>query len=814
MDQSATVTLRCADAGPLETASGTWSFLILCVAILAVAVAPVLTAALAFAPFYDTPHLTSPLFCEMGRHFLQGRFPLFDWTILEPVSHNAHFSPLYPFFFIGLFNYCSLMPSIAGHDMVAVFHLAVMFGNTVVLGRVARLPLAGAIFAALLFTASANAFVLAQWPTLVAPGAWLPLAAAGLLSVLDRGSWLRGTAMIGAGFGAMLLAAPATNLTASFVAFALMLSTGRLVAAFADGSWRRLLLPWIACAVASAVVVVWVGTGTTGNLLVALDDLIRWNRTGYVIGREVTADFTREILVEQRGILDLASVLLPLRVPFAVGNFFIGPVVACLAVLGAVDGRREWLVQTLAAMLCLCLFLVFLDPVGVALVWSYVPGLNHTRHLSLLAGPFMIAGSLLAARGLAVVLRPEASGARRAMAITLAVAGLLLGIASAVLYVTEPAVLTDADSNLGPARLGAVLGAWVAAFLLLSRGNRLAVAHPGRLAVLLVLSCAVTTVPLLHTRLRSIGQSPVGLRTWQDLDRMVERLVSADPGPHVFVFHGSITSDGFNYTTAGTAARLHGAPTFQYFHSPRVHWKFFAQNYLFPDFAAYGRLGGRYVLSEGPLEDPLLEAVGQEQTTFAYRIRNSRELVFASCGAALPVDMGAPRTRLRPSQLPLAPPNVLEAGRAADAAPGACSGDPVGGIRIDRSKDALRFELAPSDTQILLLSLPPYDGWRLSIGGRGIPLFALDDSRLVAVVPAGVSGPAALIFRPIPVMIRMGIGTTGVAFLLLFFLWLAWRRPGHGRLLCLPRLRGSTRPVDILQTSSDQHAAPPSASTG
>ena len=100
-----------------------WLLGVLCLTGLFLAVLPALTPWWAFAPSHDTPNLSTPLLCEVGRHFTAGRFPLFDWTMLEPVSHNAHFSPLYPFYFAGLVNYCELIPSVAAHDFVTVFHL-------------------------------------------------------------------------------------------------------------------------------------------------------------------------------------------------------------------------------------------------------------------------------------------------------------------------------------------------------------------------------------------------------------------------------------------------------------------------------------------------------------------------------------------------------------------------------------------------------------------------------------------------------------------------------------------------------------------
>lgn len=782
-----------------------WVLSMLCLGMAALAILPVLTTALAFAPSHDTPHLTTPLFCEIGRHFSAGRFPLFDWTTLEPVSHNAHFSPLYPFYLPGILNYCDLLQSVGAHDLVTVLHLAIMTVNVLVLARVAGLPAMGAIFATFVIVFSMDTMAVARWPTLIAPASWLPLAAAGLLAVLYRDQWARGVAMVVAGAGMMLLGAPATNLMASLVVFGIAATIGALVVTFRAGTWRWKPLVWAACGIVSAVLIALIAVGTTGNLLIALDDLIRWNRTGYVVGRQVTGDFAREILFEQQGARELLSVILPFRVPFlATGSFFLGGITACLAALGAWDGRRDALTRAMAVMIAVILVVMYLDHFELAMLWSRIPGLNHTRHLSLLGGPFIIAAGLLAGRGFLVVLRPEAIRARRVLAGTLLTLALL----------SPPFLLLATNFSwrlAGPA----VLGMAILALVLRRLGDGFAAKNPGSLAALMALSTGLVVLPNLYFHLRSIAESPARTATWTDLSRMAERLAAADPEPSVFTLHDSITGDDFQYTIAGTSVRILGLPAFQYFHSPRVYWKFFAQNYLFPDFATYGLLGGRYVLTQGALDHPLLEPIGSEGSIFAYRIRGARQLVTPICGVPrLPAEHLVGGPRLRRSQLALAPPPLLAAARAADVAPPACGPAPVSEIRIDRSVESLRFTMAPVGAEFLVLNLPPYEGWRLTVGGRRLPLFALDDSRMVAALPPGLAGPSALSFKPTPVWARMAISAATGGVLAVFFIWLAWRRPGPDRPIVLPArmsfvLGGSTKLSTFLQTRGLRFAARP-----
>lgn len=743
--------------------------LALCVAIFLVAVYPALTDAWSFAPTHDTPHLTTPLFCEVGRHLRLGRIPLFDWTTFEPYSHLAHFVPIYPFYFTNILNYCDIRSGLAAHDLVVAFHLGLLCATSAVLARTAGLSPSATVFAAVAMAVSINAFVLGNWPTLIGAAAWLPLAVAGVVAVLHRGQWVGGVVMLSGGVGLMLLASPATNLIASLVAICLVISVNSAVTALVNGDWRRRFLPWILCAVVSGVMVALLAAGTTGNFLLALDDLIRWTRTGQVIGRNFDDTFSREILVEQQGVVGLLSVVLPVHIPFVAGSFFVGAVTLSLAVLGAWTARREALWRGFVLLTLISVFFVFLDPSGwVAGIWRRIPGLSHTRHLSLLAGPFVLATSLLAGKGLEALLRPEAERGRRLVAITLAglaaiaVAGWIIGTGYAPLLIW-PAVLAPV----------------VVAALLIGMGHQLAAKRPAALAAALTIASGVAVVPQLHMRLVPASMSPSDTRGWNDLSRLVARVAATTSSPEVMAFHTSIASDDLNYISAGTAARLLGVTSFHYYLSPRVHWKFSAQNHQYPDFGFYARLGGRMLFAEGDLNDPRLELIDSEGRMRAYRIAGYRPLVVPICGAGpAPLGTGGGRPPRR-GQLPEAPQPILLAARAADATPDACPSELVDRILIDRGRDALSFQLTPGSAQLLVINIPPYAAWRLVIGGEPVPIYTLDDNRVVAVARPGLSGHAEFAYRPVLYRVLLGVSVAsaiGLGLVAFLARWFSRRR--------------------------------------
>ncbi len=748
--------------------------LMICLGSLAAGLYPALSSHASFAPSHDTTWLTSPMLCEFGRHYALGRIPLLDWTTFEPVSHNLHLSALYPFTFAWAFDYCDLHSAIAAHDSIIALHLFLMFGNAVVLGRAAGLSWTGALMAGFAITASSNAMALARWPSLVAAAAWMPLAAAGLLLVLHRGRWLAGSALVVVGTSLMLMANPATNLSASLTFFGLVVGGGAVLGAVAAGAWRGRLLPWVLCGLCCVALIALLSLGTSGNALLALDDLVRWNRSGHVIGRAVSPDFAREVLAERQAPRALLGMLLPLHPALVAGSFFLGGIVAGLAALGAWDGRREGLTRTLLAILGLVVLFVFLDPGEWVLLWGQVPGLSHTRHLSLLGSPFMMAAGLLAGRGLEVVLRPGARRARRALGLALAALALCSFPASLLLAM---------DGQHRPRLLiPMILACALLAAVLLRAGDRLAAARPHLLAAAVLLCAGILAAPQLSSRMLPMSRSPAITQAWQDLTRLTQRILAADPVPGVLLYHGDISADGLNYSSAGTAARLAGAPTFQYFNSPRVFWQFFAVNYRFPDHAFYARHGARYLLAENPVVDAGLEEVGREGAFLAYRLRDPRPMVVPLCGLAAldPGAAGGPPPR--PSQRPSPPPAL----RDADASLPACQGTPVTDIRLDRAAGALRFALGPApaspgSAQALVLNLPPHAGWRLTMEGQPVPLFTLDDMRMVAPLAAGHAGAAMLAYRPRGVILRQAATAGGWALLLAGLAgWgvAAWRRHG------------------------------------
>src|SRR5262249_46337733 len=152
-------------------------------------------------------------------------------------------------------------------------------------------------------------------------------------------------------------------------------------------------------------------------------------RTGYAIGY---ASLGREILAEQQGIPALYGIMFPDKVSYDLGHIFVGPLLASLAITGAMSGRRDPIVAGWTIVVLLTIFLIFLDAVRIALFWSFVPGLSHTRHLSLLCTPFVLGIVILACTGLRSLLRDSGRAARLVFIVALALMAGVGAVAAAI----------------------------------------------------------------------------------------------------------------------------------------------------------------------------------------------------------------------------------------------------------------------------------------------------------------------------------------------------------------------------------------------
>jgi hypothetical protein len=703
-----------------------------CLVVLGAVYGPYLLEALAIRPVGDNLQLTAPIFCEMSRDSFP---PLLDWSTFEATYYSPHLAAYYPFYFTYLLDFCDPTKAAQSNDIVSLFHLCLFFGFTVVLGMASRLQLVAAVVFATLTTVSVALLWLAVWPTIIAAAAWTPLAFAGLVFILFRGKILIGLPMFVTGIVLMLMAGPGSNMIAP-VAFVVWVWGIVAVARWVFlGRWREMGAAILAGLVALMSIAL-MSLGSTVNLLLHLPEIIRWSRTGAVIGHTGPAD-PKELLAELATWKDLFEVLVPGARFLGVGSFEIGALIVCAAVVGVYLCRHRLFVRVFAALFLVAFAIAFLLPPSLLVVWSYVPGMGHTRHLSLLAMPMVMSASFLASVGM-IQLGSHGLARRDAFA----VAAIFLLTLVAVLAAWPPAGPIRSSTVLYGTVLGVGLVAPAVMAALSARGTPLLV------LTVIVVSCQGWLVVSNAKFFRHDG-TPEVVKTakWRDVSQAVDWIGRTDPEPGQLVFVPEYFDGTAGELRRGMVAAFKGIPTFQFYASPRIYWKMAAGTS--PDGSPewYGQLSGKYVVSDTALSDSRFTEVYSAGSVRVYRINGFEPWVSVRCLPNLSA-FGTSDADAQPGRLPPVPTGVEGVRRQVNSSTAGCAAS-VGEPTWSRVGNRVAWETAASATdRLLVINLPPYADWRLTVGGKALPAYSLDDRQIVVPVAADVSGETVLAFVP------------------------------------------------------------------
>jgi hypothetical protein len=711
------------------------------------------------APWGDTIHVSGTLFCEASRQLRAGTIPVYDWVANEPLYFSAHMTTHYPFYFLWVEGFCSKSSAVQMADVIAVFHLLVSFGLFYVTARVLGLLRVPALFASTFYAISPDLFQIAVFPTIVAAAAWVPGIVLGILLITLRRKYALGAATMVVCAGLLFAAGPGSSMLAPTLVMAVMVGVLKCVSMIASRDWPDMARTAGAVLVAGGLIVL-VTNSSTLNLLEHLEQLVRWTRHGAVFGSANA--YPGEILFEKQTMADLGTLFAPSRRAFAIGSFFLGAPLVALALIGFATAWRQLEGQIAAAFVVVPVFLVFVDPWNIVLVAQYIPGFSHVRHLSFLGLPLIIGMALLAGFGITELMERRAS-------VSLVAAVVLLTLVAAWLSIRASTTLSqDVATTVG-------LMTAVALGLVLAASFRL----PGAPIVL----CAILILHWLVIERLASASADMGnvQRTgdwanehepaWTEIESLLDHARMSETSPFAVAFDPSVTESGLNYGSAGTVALLLGVPSFQYGFSPRVAWKFLKTNYRYPDYAFYAAHGARYLITETPREREGLRLVSQEGEMRLYAFDNASQYVELLCApgtAGLPISQ---HETIQPGRLPDAPSALADAMTAAHAS--ATSGCPssVSDIAIDRHGNRIAAQLAASGPRVLVINLPPYDAWKLELGGKRIRAYNFDDSQIVAWLPDGADGRATLTFAPSGYYHRLAIDMIGGA---LALIWLGF----------------------------------------
>ncbi|MBS9478336.1 hypothetical protein [Ancylobacter radicis] len=696
---------------------------------------PYLTEFWSISPWHDTIYLTGPLFCEISRSVNAGVVPLMNWSTFEAIDYNAHVAPYYPFYFFNWLNFCSASDAAQAADIISVVHLGILLLTTTSLIRVCGTGLAAALVGGAIASTLPNTLALTTFPTLMAAAAWLPLAIEGLIRIYYRRQYGLGAILLAAGTGAMLTAGPGTNLLSALVFTCLILTAHLVTRLLRQGKYGAMWRIPVALTVAGLLVVL-LTLASTLNLYAHLAEFIRWTRTGPVVGSAGAADLT-EILTEQQGLTDIVQLVIPTPLRYAAGSFFIGPAALILAVIGAVRARSQCIPRAFTLVMVVTIVIVFLSPARLVMLWTLIPGLSHTRHLSLLGTPLALSVAVLAAFGFESLMF-QASVRVRPLKIITAFTAVIF-----VAGVTALGFLPLSTSWPSPALLAMIgLTAMLAIALPGLRSSPWRQAGAGLLVLL-----QLTFVYGSLTRsdgIPAVTTSPV----WQSIEAGLLYIDRIDPNPGRIAIDRSVDQGDLSFLSAGSIVTYEGLPTFSHYTSPRIHWKFQHEIALAVE-GGFAEFGGKYLLSSKPQPDSVGQQIFASGNIGVYRLKGTQRFVELFCISPdqNPVHMRAEGAAI--GRLPTPDARSTELIQTIQGTGEQCEPPQrAGDVSFERSRNALLFSLPPGPERLLQFNLPPYAGWKLDIEKKSVSLFNLGDRRIVALVPAGFTGAAVLSYEP------------------------------------------------------------------
>ncbi len=726
--------------------------------------APYLSPRWAISPWGDTIYLTGPLFCEISRSVKAAAVPLMNWSTFEAIDFNPHVAPYYPFYLFNWLDFCSPRAAAQAADTITVLHMAIFAMTMTSLIRATGAGFAAAFGGASLAVTLPNTFTIANFPTFITVAAWLPMAFEGLLRIYYRRDYLLGILVLAIGTSAMLTAGPGTNLLSALVLVGLIMTVERLVHILRRKEFTFGLR--LTCGLAAAAVItILLSLASTINLFGHIGEIIRWTRMGPVIGKSGAAN-VKEILTEQLTWQDLPQLLTPISVNYAVGYYLLGPAAVLLALAGVVSRWSQPAVRVFATVVAVCVIIVFLSPARLVLLWTVVPGLSHTRHLSLVATPLAISIGVLAGQGLAAF-----SGAgmslRRSRAALWAAGFVVLLVSVAGAFAYGALKTSDAPSYLA-----------VIAMLTVALFAAIVAMKPGPLRQWGAASLIVLQMAFVHGTLQRNDGTPAVAKSelWRSINAALERIRASDPDSGRIALHPSIEGPDLSYLQAGSAATYMEMLTFSHYTSPRIYWKFVHEIGLAGD-SGFAGFGGKYLLSIAALPESLGKELFRVGDVRVYLLDHRRPFVASLClkpgDLTLPAD---PTLGIAPAgQLPLLNPTVTAAIEALRDGHRDC---PSAEERVgfDRRHSALDFAIPPGQERLLVISVPPYESWQLSAGGRQLPLYNLKEQQIVAAIPSDISGAAILSYRPARYRILLRISQTAWVLAILALAGaIAWR---------------------------------------
>jgi hypothetical protein len=719
-----------------------------------------------FALFIDNEFFLGPVLSSMSESLRAGEWPLRMDTVLGglPIYNFTQLTPFYPLYLLPLHLYDTPQAAIHGMHMVVLLHLLVMEINLYVFLRVVGASRLAAVTGAALIAFSANSFSYVVWLNIVAPYAWFPLFLAGMVG-LAQGRARRPYAMMTCiGIVMLTFASPAQPLIhALFMA-------GVLAAFFLwqSGVKRNygvipgFVVPLAALGLLSLLIV----APALVPQFVEFGNMIRWiGAFPPVYGNEPIPFAAFE--AEQLARADLGGVLFKFR-GVAVGQQFIGLVVAALALLKALSPQRTWIVNALVFVAVYALLSSFGSDLGLGYLNYRIPLLNKIREPSRFLFLFQFAAAALAALALDDLRQLAASQSRFLKRQVLALAA-LVGAALLIRLLLPERIVAALPPFVSMLILVLLLAfTWLAARLpFAQRGLLLASAWSVAALGMLMQEVSWQPPPVSYSQYETGDLAP--------LDGALQRIVELDPAhDYRVIFDGSIDKQ-----VAAMLASYRGIRTLNSYFNPAPRRQFEELYYHGVRADNYARvLGAKYLLCKD-CPAAAVQGYSLAERIGAYDLYSTTDVLphsylatdisgdFANLGeftvkaAALPLD--AKFLFVETAQRPL----LQEAAMAASAV--------CGSKEEARSANRVSISVECDGPGVLVLNKFHERHWRARIDGGKVDLLKVNGNQMGVQVPAGTH-QVEFSYRPAVVVFTLVLS----ALALLFALYLASRRTVAG----------------------------------
>lgn len=725
--------------------------------------------AYSFALFKDNEFFTGPVLSAISGAFADGEWPLRMNTALGglPIYNFAQFSAFYPFYFSVFPLFSTPLNAAMSMHWITLLHVLLFNVNMYVLLRVMGGSRLAAITGAVLVAFGANSVSYAGWLQIVAPYAWLPLYMAGLIGVLENRNSTRYPIMAVCGIVFLALASPSQPLIhAVLVTCVLMLfrwwnNRTNKVPHETRASFFKIgvIAVFSFLLVAPAVLPVFI----------EFKEMIRWiGPYPPIVGHERIP--FEAFLIDQLSLTELGGVLVKIANK-AVGSQFIGPVAISLMLIALARRPRSWVAGAMAMIAVYALASSAGSNLGLAYVNYFLPLVNKIREPSRFLILFQLATGILAALGIdelrRLVVNKQISRNLRRQAV-LVVCIVLVTLICAF-------GLRDQGADVKSALMvSLILVALVAVSIILARLSwrfrGVAVGLLWSAASIIVLALNVTWKP------PPIAASDYLNNDMIALDMAITRVAQLDPMHNYrLVFDGSIDKQ-----MASMLASYQNVRTLNAYFNPAPHRQFNELYYHGPRSDNYLQaLGVRHLICK--------DCAGVEYHGFKFR-ESLHGYNIHEATDALPYvqlshrldgrfenlsDFIAKSTSFDLNQglLFVEPGLNLPLGEKAAESSGCL-------VRNDiRKRNRVRYLVSCGTPSVLILNEFFADPWRATINGMDVDVLRVNGNQ-IGVQLIGGDQVVEFIYRPRAFILSIGLATLGVAFVLIWAIWIRRERTG------------------------------------